>query len=89
MSGRMDWERARQRDQARKAPPEPPVVAWWLTVARFDGRCDECRERIPHGSTYAYNHAEKRQLCSVCVDRLAIPARPSRRLLAEGRGRTK
>lgn len=77
-----DWDKATARDRVRNNPRVPaPIVAWWLTLSKFVGRCDGCGEAIAKGTPYAYNHAEGASRCQVCVDREGISARPSKRLL--------
>lgn len=80
MGRRLDWDKAAKKGSARVPRSDLPSIGWWLTISN-GGRCDECGERMPKGSTIAYNHAEKRALCPVCVDRLGIVAPPSKRLL--------
>jgi hypothetical protein len=78
----MDWRRASMLDKA-KIPPEPkPVIAWWLTFSPFATSCSECGEPVSKGQAVAWNHAEQRSVCQVCIDRLSINVQPSKKYLA-------
>jgi hypothetical protein len=81
---KMDWDKAK-RDGRQVPRAEPASIAWWQTIAKYWTRCSGCGEGIPAKTPYAYNHAEKRSLCSICTDNAGIMPQPSKRLLASRR----
>lgn len=83
MTRRMDWDKAK-----RRAPgPAPTTDEWWLTVSS-GGKCGHCRAEIQRGATYGYQHATQSALCVICLDRLGIVTKPSKRLLRREAGKT-
>lgn len=85
----LDWEKVGgyKRTVLPDKPPKP-AVAWWWIPAKKGNRCSDCGHEVAVGSAVAFNHAEKRVLCEVCVDRAGISPTPSKRYLASrGRGK--
>jgi hypothetical protein len=54
---------------------------WWWSVGRCSRRCTTCREPIPVGVVFAYQHESREVLCRICVEQAELVPKTSRRLL--------
>lgn len=77
---RLDWERARRKDDARPERRHLPVVTHWV-IPSTGMPCYECGEKIPDGGWVAYRHKPKQFLCERCTAELGVTALPSKRWL--------
>jgi hypothetical protein len=73
--GTMKQKRKQQRKRQASPPRNDDATAHWLTPAVWNRRCALCEKT----GSVAYRHSDQSSLCELCLERLGIEPRESRR----------